>query len=170
VGAVERTQLMPHIDQIQDGDLVIGLPSTGVHSNGFSLVRNVMKLAGVGYQDQAPFSKNSKSFGKYYTLDVYITFMNQSFRSGQELLTPTKIYVKSVIKAVETGKVKAFAHITGGGLTENIPRVLPESLGVELDSTKWQIPEVFSWLATTGGVSQQEMLRYVFVDHKNVLN
>lgn len=74
-------------------------------------------------------------------------------------MTPTQIYVKAVIPAVKTGKVKAFAHITGGGLLENIPRVLPDHLGVELDATKWQIPEVFSWVATAGGINQTEMLR-----------
>ncbi|RZC33297.1 trifunctional purine biosynthetic protein adenosine-3 [Asbolus verrucosus] len=140
VGAVEREHLMPRIQSIQAGDLIIGLPSSGVHSNGFSLVRKIMKLAGVGYKDVAPFSKGGKSF-------------------GEELLTPTKIYVKTVIPAVKTGKVKAFAHITGGGLTENIPRILPDDLGVELNAQKWKIPPVFSWLATAGGVNQTELLR-----------
>ncbi|XP_044253731.1 trifunctional purine biosynthetic protein adenosine-3 [Tribolium madens] len=140
VGAVERDQLMPRIASIQAGDVIIALPSSGVHSNGFSLVRKIMKLAGVSYRDRAPFSKTGKTF-------------------GEELLTPTKLYVKSVIPAVKTGKVKAFAHITGGGLTENIPRILPENLGVELDAEQWQIPQVFAWLATAGGVNQAEMLR-----------
>jgi phosphoribosylamine--glycine ligase/phosphoribosylglycinamide formyltransferase/phosphoribosylformylglycinamidine cyclo-ligase len=140
VGAVEREQLMPRIQSIQPGDVIIGLPSSGVHSNGFSLVRKIMKLAGVSYKDRAPFSKTAKSF-------------------GEELLKPTKIYVKAVIPAVKTGKVKAFAHITGGGLTENIPRILPQDLGVELDAQKWDIPPVFPWLATAGGVNQAELLR-----------
>ncbi|CAG9774100.1 unnamed protein product [Ceutorhynchus assimilis] len=140
VGAVERGQLMPHINKIEAGDVILGLPSSGVHSNGFSLVRKVMKLAGVSYQDRAPFSVNKKSF-------------------GEELLAPTKIYVKTVIPAVKTGKVKAFAHITGGGLTENIPRVLPDHLAVELDAETWKIPPVFSWLATAGGINEPEMLR-----------
>ncbi|XP_063917756.1 trifunctional purine biosynthetic protein adenosine-3 [Zophobas morio] len=140
VGAVERNQLMPQIHSIQPGDVVIGLPSSGVHSNGFSLVRKIMKLAGVNYHDKAPFSKEGKSF-------------------GEELLTPTKIYVKNVIPAVKTGKVKAFAHITGGGLDENIPRILPAHLAVELDATKWDIPVIFPWLATAGGVNQAELLR-----------
>ncbi|XP_072386363.1 trifunctional purine biosynthetic protein adenosine-3 [Diabrotica undecimpunctata] len=140
VGAVERNQLMPHIQDIKPGDVVIGLPSSGVHSNGFSLVRKVMKLAGKDYNSIAPFSKSNRTF-------------------GAELLTPTKIYVKSVIPAIKTGKVKAFAHITGGGLLENIPRILPDNVAVELDATKWSIPEVFPWLATAGGVHQVELLR-----------
>ncbi|CAH1964958.1 unnamed protein product [Acanthoscelides obtectus] len=140
VGAVERTQLMPHIAQIKPGDVLIALPSSGVHSNGFSMVRKVMKLAGVSYKQKSPFSKDNKSF-------------------GEELLAPTKIYVKAVIPAVKTGKVKAFAHITGGGLLENVPRILPDEVAVRLDATKWIIPHVFSWLATAGGINATELLR-----------
>ncbi|XP_057658832.1 trifunctional purine biosynthetic protein adenosine-3 [Diorhabda carinulata] len=140
VGAVERERLMPRIETITPGDSVIGLPSSGVHSNGFSLVRKIMKMAGKDYNSVAPFSKRNKTF-------------------GSELLTPTKIYVKSVIPAIKTGKVKAFGHITGGGLLENIPRILPDEVAVELDAAKWSIPTVFSWLATAGGVHQLEMLR-----------
>lgn len=140
VGAVERSQLMPHIEDIEEGDVVIGIPSSGVHSNGFSLVRKVMKLAGVSYKDVAPFSRDGSTF-------------------GEEFLTPTKIYVKSVLPAIKTGNVKAFAHITGGGLVENIPRVLPKNLAVEIDATKWIIPKVFPWLAAVGGINESEMLR-----------
>ncbi|XP_056641474.1 trifunctional purine biosynthetic protein adenosine-3 isoform X2 [Diorhabda sublineata] len=140
VGAVERERLMPRIETITPGDAVIGLPSSGVHSNGFSLVRKIMKMAGKDYNSVAPFSKRNKTF-------------------GSELLTPTKIYVKSVIPAIKTGKVKAFGHITGGGLLENIPRILPDEVAVELDAAQWSIPTVFSWLATAGGVHQLEMLR-----------
>ncbi|KAJ8983963.1 hypothetical protein NQ317_008666 [Molorchus minor] len=139
VGAVERNQLIPNVNVIEDGDALIVLPSTGVHSNGFSLVRKVMKLAGVGYKDIAPFSRDNKSL-------------------GVELLAPTKIYVKSVIPAIKTGKVKAFAHITGG-LIENVPRVLPKHLAVQLDASKWSIPVVFPWLCATGGINEYEMLR-----------
>ncbi|XP_050311309.1 trifunctional purine biosynthetic protein adenosine-3 isoform X2 [Anthonomus grandis grandis] len=140
VGAVERTQLMPHINEIREGDAVIALPSSGVHSNGFSLVRKVMRLAGVSYKDKAPFSEAKKSF-------------------GEELLAPTRIYVRSVIEAVKSGKVKAFAHITGGGLLENVPRVLPDQLAVEIDAASWSVPPVFAWLATAGGINEPEMLR-----------
>ncbi|XP_022916991.2 trifunctional purine biosynthetic protein adenosine-3 [Onthophagus taurus] len=140
VGAVEKTNFLPKVNEIQPGDLVIGLPSSGVHSNGFSLVRKVMKIANVNYKDIAPFSSNKKSF-------------------GEELLTPTKIYVKGLIKAASSGKLKAFAHITGGGLLENIPRVLPKQLGVTLDAKNWKIPEVFTWLATLGGINEFELLR-----------
>ncbi|XP_074036084.1 trifunctional purine biosynthetic protein adenosine-3 Gart [Leptinotarsa decemlineata] len=140
VGAVERNQLMPHIQDIKSGDIVIGLPSSGIHSNGFSLVRKVLKISGATYKTIAPFSKHNRTI-------------------GNELLTPTKIYVKDVIPAVKTGKVKAFAHITGGGLVENIPRILPGDVAVELDASKWNIPDVFPWLATAGGVNEFEMLR-----------
>nr|XP_023024941.1 trifunctional purine biosynthetic protein adenosine-3 [Leptinotarsa decemlineata] len=140
VGAVERNQLMPHIQDIKSGDIVIGLPSSGIHSNGFSLVRKVLKISGATYKTIAPFSKHNRTI-------------------GNELLTPTKIYVKDVIPAIKTGKVKAFAHITGGGLVENIPRILPGDVAVELDASKWNIPDVFPWLATAGGVNEFEMLR-----------
>ncbi|CAG9812407.1 unnamed protein product [Phaedon cochleariae] len=140
VGAVERAQLMPRLDAIKPGDLIIGLPSSGVHSNGFSLVRRVMKMNGLGYGSPAPFSGDGRTI-------------------GEVLLTPTTIYVKSVIPAAKSGKVKAFAHITGGGLVENIPRILPEEVAVELDATKWRMPAVFPWLAAAGGVCEGEMLR-----------
>ncbi|KAJ4445407.1 hypothetical protein ANN_07212 [Periplaneta americana] len=140
VGAVERTKLLPHTDEIQAGDVVIALPSSGVHSNGFSLVRKIMQKCGVQYSDAAPFSSSGKTF-------------------GEELLTPTKIYVKSLLPALQSGKVKALAHITGGGLSENIPRVLPKSCKVLLDASKWTIPSVFGWLAAAGGVNAAELLR-----------
>nr|UXX33476.1 trifunctional purine biosynthetic protein adenosine-3-like protein [Holotrichia oblita] len=140
VGAVERELLLPRTSDIQVGDVVLALPSSGIHSNGFSMVRKVMKLANVQYKDKALFSCSGKSF-------------------GEELLTPTKIYVKDVGKAIQTGKVKAFAHITGGGLVENIPRILPSNLAVELDIKKWNIPEVFPWLGAVGGINESEMLR-----------
>ncbi|KAH0952589.1 hypothetical protein HN011_004593 [Eciton burchellii] len=140
VGAVEKGNLLPRIDDIKEGDVVIGLPSSGVHSNGFSLVRKVLKLANKKYSDIASFSKDGRTI-------------------GEELLEPTKIYVKSVIPILRTDLVKGFAHITGGGLTENIPRILPENLGVTLDATMWNILPIFGWLAAVGGINKNEMLR-----------
>ncbi|XP_033333962.2 trifunctional purine biosynthetic protein adenosine-3 Gart [Megalopta genalis] len=140
VGAVERDRILPRSNDIKDGDIVIGLPSNGVHSNGFSLVRKVLKLADKKYSDIAPFSETARTF-------------------GEELLEPTKIYVKGVIAALQTNLVKAFAHITGGGLTENIPRVLPKNMGVLLDANKWKIQSIFSWLAAFGEINKEEMLR-----------
>nr|XP_012136821.1 PREDICTED: trifunctional purine biosynthetic protein adenosine-3 isoform X1 [Megachile rotundata] len=140
VGAVERNNLLPRTNDIEEGDIVIGLPSSGVHSNGFSLVRKILKLANKKYSDIAPFSKNNRTI-------------------GDELLEPTKVYVKGVIPVLRTNLVKAFAHITGGGLTENIPRVLPENMGVVLDATTWEIQPIFGWLAAVGGISKEEMLK-----------
>ncbi|RLU23504.1 hypothetical protein DMN91_003709 [Ooceraea biroi] len=140
VGAVERGHLLPRVNDIKEGDVVIGLPSSGVHSNGFSLVRKVLKLANKRYSDVAPFSKTNRTI-------------------GEELLEPTKIYVRSVVPALRTNLAKGFAHITGGGLTENIPRILPENLGVTLDATTWNILPIFAWLAAVGGISKHEMLR-----------
>jgi phosphoribosylformylglycinamidine cyclo-ligase len=139
VGAVERGQLLP-TDDIVEGDVLLGLASSGVHSNGFSLVRRIVQQSGLGWADAAPFAK-----GK--TL-------------GEALLTPTRIYVKPVLQAIRnTHGIKALAHITGGGFPENIPRVLPKDFAAELDLDAIEVPAVFSWLARTGGVAAAEMMR-----------
>lgn len=136
VGAVERGQALDGTT-IAEGDVVLGLPSSGVHSNGYSLVRKLVEGSGLAWSDPAPF-------------DPKISL-------GEALLTPTKIYVQPCLRLVRAGIAKAFAHITGGGLTENIPRVLPEGLGVALDATAWALPPVFRWLAKTGGLSAEDM-------------
>jgi phosphoribosylformylglycinamidine cyclo-ligase len=139
VGAVARKDVLPRSD-IAAGDVVIGLASTGVHSNGFSLVRSVAAAAGLKWDDTAPFEP-SRSL-------------------GEALLTPTRLYVRSVLAAIrETNAVKALAHITGGGFTENIPRVLPPGLAVALDLDRVPVLPVFKWLAGAGGISENEMLR-----------
>ena len=139
VGAAERGQLLPAGD-IAEGDVILGLASSGVHSNGFSLVRKIVELSGFGWDAPAPFAADAKL--------------------GEALLTPTRIYVKPLLKAIrDTGALKALAHITGGGFPENIPRVLPKHLAAEIDLDSVAVPPVFSWLAKTGGVAQNEMLR-----------
>jgi len=138
VGAVERTKILPQ-QGIVAGDVVLGLASSGVHSNGFSLVRKVVTQQGLNYHAPAPF--------------------DPSRTLGDVLLEPTRIYVKSALKAVKTGHVKAMAHITGGGLLENIPRVLPDGMGVWLGTTGWQAPPVFRWLAEAGNIPPEEMAR-----------
>ena len=139
VGAAERGQLLPAVD-IAEGDVNLGLASSGVHSNGYSLVRKIVTLSGLAWDAPAPFD-SAKSL-------------------GEALLTPTKIYVKPLLKAIrETGAIKALAHITGGGFPENIPRVLPKHLAAEIDLAAVKAPAVFSWLAKTGGVEAKEMLR-----------
>jgi phosphoribosylformylglycinamidine cyclo-ligase len=139
VGAVERGSLLPRGD-LAPGDVILALPSSGVHANGFSLVRRIVEPAGPGWSDPAPFAP-----GK--TL-------------GQALLTPTRIYVRQLLETIRTtGAVKALAHITGGGLTENIPRVLPEGLAAELELGSFQLPPVFGWLQSEARLSDEEMLR-----------
>uniref|UniRef100_T1PHC3 Trifunctional purine biosynthetic protein adenosine-3 n=1 Tax=Musca domestica TaxID=7370 RepID=T1PHC3_MUSDO len=138
LGIAEHERILPLTDKIQPGDVLIGLPSSGVHSNGFSLVHAVMKLAGVTFDDKAPFSN--------------LTF-------GEEFLRPTKIYVNALKPLIQKGLVKAMAHITGGGLTENIPRVLRKDLAVQLNAEKFTIPPVFAWLAQEGNVKPEEMQR-----------
>ncbi len=139
VGAAERDRLLPRGD-ISEGDIILGLASSGVHSNGFSLVRRIVEVSGLGWQSDAPFAS-----GK--TL-------------GEALLTPTRIYVKPLLAAIKASDgIKALAHITGGGFPDNIPRVLPEGLAAEINLDAISVPAVFSWLAKTGGVAPEEMLR-----------
>ena len=139
VGAAERGQLLPS-EEVSEGDVILGLSSSGVHSNGFSLVRKIVEISGLTYDAPAPFAPEKKL--------------------GEALLTPTRIYVKPLLKAIrETGAIKALAHITGGGFPENIPRVLPKHLAAEIDLASVKAPAVFSWLAKTGGVAPNEMLR-----------
>jgi len=139
VGAAERGTLLPKLG-IKVGDRLIGLPSSGVHSNGFSLVRRIVDASGLGWDAPAPFASDR-------TL-------------GAALLEPTRLYVKPMLQALKTtDAIKAMAHITGGGFPDNIPRVLPEGLGARVDLTAINVPAVFGWLAKTGGVVQDEMLR-----------
>ncbi len=139
VGAAERGSLLPRGD-IAAGDAVLGLASSGVHSNGFSLVRRIVEASGLAFDAPAPFSP-------VMTL-------------GGALLAPTRLYVRSCLRAIrETGAVKALAHITGGGFTDNIPRVLPKHLGVGIDLARLPVPPVFKWLAEQGDVAEPELLR-----------
>ncbi|KAL7983582.1 hypothetical protein Chor_000458 [Crotalus horridus] len=140
VGAVERGQMLPHLDKITDGDVVLGIASSGIHSNGFSLVRKIVEKSSLD------FSSPSVGDCPEQTL-------------GEQLLTPTKIYSKILLPVLRSGDVKAYAHITGGGLLENIPRVLPASVGVVLDALHWKIPSIFSWLQREGNLSEEEMAR-----------
>ena len=139
VGAVERDRVLTGA-AIAEGDAVLGLASTGVHSNGFSLVRRIVHELGLGYADPAPFAVSSPEA----TL-------------GEVLLTPTRIYVKSCLAAHAANLVHGLAHITGGGLIDNIPRVLPDGLGVVLDAKRWTAPPVFAWLSQQGNVAAAEM-------------
>ena len=136
VGAMERGQDLPK--DVAAGDVLLGLASDGVHSNGYSLVRKVAERAGLGWEDAAPFAEGSL---------------------GQALLVPTRLYVKPALAAIRAGGVHALAHITGGGITENLPRVLPKGLGAEIDLAAWPLPPVFGWLAQAGGIDQTEMLK-----------
>ncbi|WP_126977521.1 phosphoribosylformylglycinamidine cyclo-ligase [Frigidibacter oleivorans] len=136
VGAMERGTALPA--GVAEGDLLLGLASDGVHSNGYSLVRKVVDVAGLGWASPAPFA------------DAPL---------GEALLAPTRLYVRQALAAIRAGGVHALAHITGGGLTENLPRVLPEGLGAEIDLAAWQLPPVFRWLATTAGMDQPELLK-----------
>jgi len=137
VGAVERGALLPR--DIAEGDVVIGLTSSGVHSNGYSLVRKVVAKSGLLWSTPAPFDPNCSL--------------------GEAILTPTRIYVKPCLAAIATQGVKGLAHITGGGFPDNIPRVLPKGLGASIDLSKVPVKPVFKWLAAEGGIAQNEMLR-----------
>lgn len=138
VGAVEREKLITGA-KVVAGDIVLGLPSSGVHANGFSLVRKILADGEFHLERPAPFAT-----------DISLV---------DALLQPTTIYVRSCLDAIETSFVKALAHITGGGLIENIPRVLPRGLGVALNAASWQRPKVFDWLQSEGNISNLEMAR-----------
>ncbi|XP_075710682.1 trifunctional purine biosynthetic protein adenosine-3 isoform X1 [Rhinoderma darwinii] len=140
VGAVERGCMLPLLEKITAGDLVIGVSSSGVHSNGFSLVRKILEKSTLELSSPAPPGCGNGTIGEL-------------------LLAPTKIYCKTLLPILKSGHVKSYAHITGGGLLENIPRVLPSSLGVTLDALCWKIPGIFSWLQKEGGLSEEEMSR-----------
>jgi phosphoribosylformylglycinamidine cyclo-ligase len=136
VGAMNRGAALPA--GVQAGDVLLGLASDGVHSNGYSLVRRVVERSGLAWDAPAPFTQGSL---------------------GAALLAPTRLYVKPALAAIRTGGVHGLAHITGGGLTENLPRVLPEGLGAQIDLGAWSLPPVFTWLAAEGGLAQAEMLK-----------
>ncbi len=139
VGAAERGELLPRPD-VKAGDVLIGLASSGVHSNGFSLVRKVVEKSGLKWDAAAPFASG------------------QSL--GEAVLTPTRLYVKSCLAAIRgTKAVKALCHVTGGGFPDNIPRVLPDGMGAQIDLGKIPVLPVFKWLAREGGIAQNEMLR-----------
>lgn len=137
VGAVERKDLMPR--RVEAGDIMIALASSGPHSNGYSLIRKIVKDAGLNYADAAPF--------------------DQSRSLGEALLTPTRIYVKRVLPMLKDEDVRGFAHITGGGLTDNVPRIFTDDLAARYDDAALALPPVFDWLMKTGGLTIEEMRR-----------
>jgi phosphoribosylformylglycinamidine cyclo-ligase len=136
VGAMERGEDLPR--NVAEGDVLLGLASDGVHSNGYSFVRKVVELSGLGWDAPAPFAEGTL---------------------GEALLTPTRLYVKQALAAIRAGGVHALAHITGGGMTENPPRFLPGGLACEIDLSSWQLPPVFRWLAETANMAEQELLK-----------
>lgn len=139
VGAAERGTLLPRAD-IEAGDVLVALASSGVHSNGYSLVRRIVEVSGIDWYLKAPF--------------------NESRTLSEALLTPTRIYVKPLLSALKAGiGLKALAHITGGGFIDNIPRVLPDELAAHIDLNQVSVPRVFSWLSRVGGMDEREMLR-----------
>jgi phosphoribosylformylglycinamidine cyclo-ligase len=139
VGAAERGAILPKTAEMRAGDVLIGVASSGLHSNGFSLVRKVVKQRKLTYRARAPFEPGKKL--------------------GEALLEPTRLYVKSALAAIRTGGVKGLAHITGGGITENTPRALPVGLDAEIHLGAWTPPPVFGWLAKSARIDEREMLR-----------
>ena len=136
VGAMERGSGLP--DGVQPGDVLLGLASNGVHSNGYSFVRKVVEISGLSWDAASPFGGGTL---------------------GAALLTPTRLYVRQALAAIKAGGVHGLAHITGGGLTENPPRVLPDGLACEIDLSAWSLPPVFRWLASTANMSEAELLK-----------
>ncbi len=136
VGAMERGASLPA--GVAEGDVLLGLASDGVHSNGYSLVRKLVEVSGLDWGSDCPWGESTL---------------------GAALLTPTRLYVKPVLEAIRAGGVRGLAHITGGGLTENLPRVLPDRLCAQIDLGTWALPPVFGWMAQTGDIAPQEMLK-----------
>jgi phosphoribosylformylglycinamidine cyclo-ligase len=139
VGAAERGSILPRTQTMRPGDVLIGVASSGVHSNGFSLVRRVVEQVHASYEAFAPF--------------------DHATTLGEALLQPTRLYVNSGLAAIKAADIKGLAHITGGGITDNTPRALPEGLDAEVDLDAWELPGVFSWLAKTAHLNAGEMLR-----------
>ena len=139
VGAVERHAVLPNLGAMREGDCLIGIASSGVHSNGYSLVRKIISEGGHSLTAPAPYART--------------TILSDT------LLVPTRLYVKGALEAIRTGGVKGLAHITGGGITENVPRVLPKHLDAEIDLSSWPLPPLFEWLAREANIDQDEMLR-----------
>lgn len=139
VGAVARANLLPQ-PNLAEGDILLGLGSSGVHSNGYSLVRKLVTESGAKLTEKAPFATTHATL-------------------GEALLEPTRIYVKSLLPLLNAGKIRALSHITGGGLTENLPRVLPNTLSAAIDLTTWKLPPVFAWMQQVGNIHEEEMLR-----------
>lgn len=139
VGAAERDQMLPRHDDMAAGDVLIGLASSGPHSNGYSLIRKVVEVSSLGWDVPSPFADGQ-------TL-------------GASLMAPTRIYVKSILPLIASGHVSGLAHITGGGLTDNTPRMLPKHLAAEFDFGAWERPAVFRWLQETGNIAEAEMQR-----------
>lgn len=139
LGAVERGHALPYLDRQAAGDIIIGLASSGPHSNGYSLIRKVVEASGLSWADDAPFARDR-------TL-------------AQALMEPTRIYVKPVLPLMKAGLVKGAAHITGGGLIENPPRCIAAGLQASFDWDAWPVPQVFQWLGEVGGISDHELRR-----------
>ncbi|RKP07798.1 phosphoribosylglycinamide synthetase [Thamnocephalis sphaerospora] len=145
VGAVERDSVLPLLDAMRPGDKLLGLASNGLHSNGFSLARRVVERAGLDYNSrEIPFA---------------VTASEADQTLGRVLLRPTRIYIKSLLPIIRRGLIKGMAHITGGGLPENVPRVLPKHLAARIDANAWQLPPVFAWLRKAGPVAPAELAR-----------
>jgi phosphoribosylformylglycinamidine cyclo-ligase len=139
VGAAERNDILPKTQDMKAGDVLVALPSSGPHSNGYSLVRKIVERTGLVWTDCAPFDEKKKL--------------------GEALLAPTKIYVRSLLALVRNKRIKGLAHITGGGITENAPRMCPDNLVPKIDYAAWKLPPVFEWLQAAGSVSDEEMRR-----------
>lgn len=139
VGAVERAKVLPRMQDMTAGDVLIGIGSSGPHSNGYSLIRKVVERSGLSYQEAAPFLSNHLL--------------------GEALLSPTRLYSAAALPLIKDGLAKGLAHITGGGLTENTPRMCPDALTPRIDRNAWSAPDVFRWLQETGNIADDEMHR-----------
>lgn len=163
VGAVERNLLLPRTRFIQEGDILLGLSSSGIHSNGFSLVRKIIARSQYTYSSPCPWENPTITIASSTDPPPPSPSAQPSstptITLGRALLEPTRIYVPQVLPIVKRGLIKAMSHITGGGFIENIPRVLPKKLGCYIDASAWPYPPLFQWLKREGVVDALEMAR-----------
>ena len=138
VGAAERGRLLPRTDEMRAGDVLVGLPSSGAHANGFSLIRKIVAEAGLDWDDESPFGGGTL---------------------GEAFLVPTRLYVRALKPHLDEGRIKGLAHVTGGGLTDNVPRALPDGLVPAYDEAALTLPDMFSWLRLTGGLGDADVRR-----------
>lgn len=159
VGIAEFNNMLPKLNDIKEGDYLIGLPSNGLHSNGFSLINKIIEMNKLNLNDVAIFSKEKLTYGTVQLQTSFYNFRLTKFSVGQEFLKPTRLYVKDILHLIHKNAFKAIAHITGGGLPLNLNRVIGKDLCGEIDAETFEIPPIFGWISSIANVPNNDLLR-----------